>query len=570
MSTTIRDIPAPAYPDPEQTYGYSVGCGYGHGGGIVYDYGQLGGGFGGFGNGLSAGSATAAGYRKGNASPDRPAILGWGGNQFVPDGGVTLSKSVDEVLRNLGPAVYDLMREDDAVAPAVAMLVYGVVSGELHVEPAVVPEPGENLDDATDPRRRKDIEESATYADELKRSLNRVPELLGVVEEMLTEGFYNAASLVEPVWESVKEEGDAKPLMLLKSAQVRPRDAWAMIADAYGQINRIAAYTPDGPMVFERDRFWVYVNSPRRGDPRGTVEIRPAYDAWNLKVQARPQRGRWCAQFAVPTVKIRYDAQDAVVTYHKHPDGTDDYNRPMTPAEQAEGVAANVHGGSWMAMPITWDGELIESKGDGGAFGKYEEDLNNAITAAILLSSRTLNEAAHGSKADSETSVGTTMLKIDRKRWSVLRLLERGLCWTQTMMNHGVDAANRLAPKLKFPDPDPNVVEMLKAAVTAGYKFVPRQYASLDAKFGVPVRTAEEIDELHQQDMAAKQASVDAMKAKAGLAGGGADGTEGGDAAGKRGSDKGGKGDAPADGMDGKPAADGKKSPPRDDKADDA
>jgi hypothetical protein len=511
MSTTI--IPPPNYPDPEQAYSYAYQTGYsGYGGGYASD----------FGGGYSLGGAfgtqgIAAGYPKGDDKPGKPAIMSCGNMQFIPDGGVILSRAIDDVMGNLGSEVYDLMSQDDACSAALSMLVYSIMGGEITVEPAIIAEPGERLDDTTDPQRKQDIEDAQRYADEVQRSIDRVPDFLDQCEAILTEGLIRGSGLADPSWEVVKGPGDDKPITLLKSLQCRGHRTWAMVVDPYGQFVQVAGYSWDGPKIYDRDRFVVFVNSPRRGDPRGTSDLRPAYEPWNLKVQARPERSKWLATFASPTAVVTYD-QNTQPTYPINPaTGEEDTTLALlTPQAQAERVAANIHGNSWMAVPAGWTVELIESKSDTGAFSQQESDYNDAIIQGILLSSRTLNEAAHGSKADSENSTSTTQIKVGRKEKSFSKALERGLCRVQTLMNHGEDAANRLCPRIKFPDTNAVArADIITAFTGAGWSTTGRQHAHIDARFGLPVRTADEIDEAKAQADAAQQATIDATKAKA-------------------------------------------------------
>lgn len=516
---TITELPAPNYPDPSLAYSYSASAQSAYSGYAGYG-GGYGSGYTGYGAWGTAG--IAAGYPKGDARPTKPALMGVGGMQFIPDGGVVLSKAIDDVIGNLGNEVYDLMSQDDAVSAALTMLAYSIMGGDIHVEPAIVAEPGERVDGTTDPQRRKDIEDAKLYAEQVRRSIDRVPDFLDQLEAILAEGLIRGSGLGDPEWEVVQGPTDEKPLTLLKSIQCRHYRSWAMVVNKYGQFEQVAGFSWEGPKLYQRDRFLVYVNSPRNGDPRGTSDLRPAYDAWNFKTQARPERGKYIATWANPTVVIRYD-NTTTPTYPIDPaTGQEDTTQALlVPHAQAERVAANVHGNSWMAIPIPWESELVESKNDGGAFAAHEEDCNKAIIQAILLSSRTLSEAAHGSKADSDTSKDTTMIKVARREKTFTKAIERGFCYVQTLMNHGEDAANRLCPKIKFPDTNAGTVADLITAYTgAGWKTVPRQAAYIDSKFGLPVRSADEIDEAKRQADAAQQAVIDAAKAKAGGIGG--------------------------------------------------
>jgi hypothetical protein len=448
--------------------------------------------------------------------------MGFGGLQFIPDGGIALSHAIDDVLLRLGPAVYVAMMSDDAVKAAIDMLTYSIMGDEIHVEPAVVAEPGERVDDTTDPERKNDIEKAKRYAEEFRRSIDRVPNFLAAQEAILVEGLVWGAGLGDPAWEVVQGPGDKKPLTLLKSLTCRSYPSWAMVVDKYGEFVSVIGYSWEGPKRFDRDRFQVYINSPRGNDPRGTSDLRAAYDAWNFKQQARPEEGKWLATFSNPTVVITYDG-NVPPDYAKLADGTDDIAGGLLgPQAQAERVAANVHGASWMAIPEGWKAELVSSPSDGGAFNEHEERRNKAIFQAILLSSRTLAEASHGSKADSESSSNTSQIKVVRREREFGCSI-RHLAYLQTFMNGGKDDAERLCPRIKFPEAK-SVTDsaMITAWGGVGWSITPRQTAAIDADLNLPPRTADEIDEIEASKKAAEQAQTDALKAKAqGPAGGG-------------------------------------------------
>lgn len=444
--TEYQPLPTPTYPDPADSYSYETGGLGGYQNGQGFGYGEGTDGFNDYGYGATGlGLSSAVGYPKQPKPPGIPSIPSVGAWTFDPEAAYRLSRASDEVMLRLGPHVYDLMGADDQIASCVQLLAMAVLGGELVVEPAIVAEPGERLDESTDGERKKDIEKAKKYADECRKSVARVPGFIDELEAVFTEGVVRGCGLAEPTWVKVGGDGEDKDDWTLGGLRCRPNYSWAWIVDGFSNPVGILAETLGGPRWFPRDGYLVYSNAIRRGDPRGTSDLRPAYDSWNLKLQARPQRAKWIAQFANPTAKIIYDPEQQPLEF-TNPDGS---IVNLTPQQQAEKVGANVHGGSFMCLPKGWEADLIESSVDGGAFNDHEDAMNRAMARAILLNARTTNEAEHGSKADSESSGDVTGMKVARRQKSFSTCIERDIFGWIVVHNHG-ESERHLTPKVHF------------------------------------------------------------------------------------------------------------------------
>lgn len=465
--------------------------------------------------GRNSGSSAGA-VARGSSRPADPSIAisspGWSPSH---DGGSLLSKQIDDVVRAFGLAIYDQIAVDDQAASSIATLIYAIMGGEFSVEPRIELEPGETVDD---PKVRADIETANRAAELCRRSIDRVPDFLDQIEAIEFDRTTKGAGLGDKWFVSAKGPDDERPVTLLGGLLCRSRDSWDFVTDKAGRVTGIAGIsTTTGQLaVFDRSNFLLAVNSPRRGDPRGTSDLRAAYDPWNLKVQARPQRAKYVNQFANPTVDIGYDPNDQP---------TEGYNErgeleTMPPQRQAEVAAWGYHGSAYLVHPMTWTVNLIESKADGGAFNANEESLNTAIARSILLTARVTQESANNSQADATSAVNVFLMKVARRQKSLTTAIEQDIFKEITRRNLGDDAAERLYPKGMFKMAG-HVQAAIIQAVTGliNTKVVPNNVlAKLFRVMGLPTPSVEDLEKMQAKAAEVAQKAANAAK-PAGIAG---------------------------------------------------
>jgi len=471
--------------------------------------------------------ASVAGIPKGRANPRQPAISGHSGWSPTPDGGVILSKTIDDVVRAFGLGLYDQIAVDDQAASSLATLLYAIMGGDFTAEPAVELEPGESADD---PKIKADLDIANRGAEIMRRSIARVPDLIDQLEAVEFDATIKGAGLGDPWQVVVQGPQDDKPVTLLGGLLCRSRDSWDFVVDGSGKAVGIAGIPVGGtqPAKFDRERFYLRVNSPRRGDPRGTSDLRAAYDSWNLKQQARPQRAKWVSQFANPTLDLGYDPESGDQDQYG-PDGHPDPSLPkVSPQQQAEGAAAYFHSSSYLVHPVTWAATLIESKSDGGAFAANEEGHNTAIARAILLTARVTNESDRSSQADAYSSLDVFQMKVERRRKALCSAIERDIFKPLMRANFGDDAAERLCPRAVFKmaaHVQAEIIQAVTGLLNSG-KVPTRIMPKMFKVMGLPVPEVADFEEMERK---AEAAALAAQQAKAAQVGGGKGDEEAGD-----------------------------------------
>jgi hypothetical protein len=413
-------VPSPAYPDWSQAYSFAtspwggLGQGWSSGTGAGLGVGP---------GVLPGGGATSIGaFPRGTVDPRKAAVLGAGAWTFAPDGGIVLSQLVDDAMARMGPRVYELMLADDMVKSSIDTLKLGTLGGGVQAVSALQAKPGEKVED---PGRQRKIDLAARIAEECQRLTDRMPAFYDDLEEML-DGVVYGSSLAEKTWGKAAD-GIDRGKVILTSFVVKPRASWAFVVDSYLEVRGFWVWTLDGPVVVKPAKFATFTWCPRFGDPRGTSILRAAFDPWTFKMQGKPYRAKFLSLFSDPTVVCRYaNKVGSQYVYPIGPDGLPDYSQmPLTPDQQAAAIAANIHSGSWAAIPDDWALDFLEPKVDGAAFDRNEDACNRAIGRVILLSAGTTMEAEHDSQSNREASQDVTDLRYGRAQQGLAAMIRR-------------------------------------------------------------------------------------------------------------------------------------------------
>jgi hypothetical protein len=414
--------PGPTYPDWSQAYSYgtdSLGGGWGLVGGA-----GPGGGLSIGPNSLAGGGATSIGaFPRANTKIGRPAVLGAGAWTFSPGAGIVLSQSIDDAMARMGPRVYELMLVDDMVKSSIDALKLGTLAVGLQAIPALTAKPGERVSDGD---RQHKIDLAQQISEECQRLTDRMPAFYDNMEEML-DGVVYGSAMAEKTWEKASDGVDQGKL-ILSSFVVKPRTAWAFVVDSYLAVRGFWVWTLEGPVVVSPEKFATFTWCPRNGDPRGTSILRAAFDPWTFKMQAKPLKAKYLALFSDPTAVCKYDASDFALVYPPGPDGQPDYSQPpLSPDQMAAAIAANVHSGSWAAIPKEWSLDFLEAKVDGGSYDRHEDACNRSIARVILLSAATTMEAKHDSQSNRDASQDVTDLRYGRCQQGLAAMVRRDI-----------------------------------------------------------------------------------------------------------------------------------------------
>jgi hypothetical protein len=329
-----------------------------------------------------------------NGAATREYVVG-GAEGVGPYGGFHAAAAVDDVVRQYGPWVYDLMRLDPAVSGSLNLLFAGIL--------------------AEGPR-----------------------------------------------------------------VQVKPRSSWLMLADPYLRVRKVRCLTADGWRDVDRSHFVLMSWQPRCGDPRGTRLLRPAYPAWNIKLQAIPDYAEYLKHFADPKL-ILTAGPDALPTLDV--DGTE-----LTPQQRLLVAARLFSNNSAMALANGDTAQYLYSQGNGEAYLKGFDWADREIFRSIIIGARAMQEAKHSSKADTDTSEDLIGMAVTQARKPLHEATRNDLLYRGTVLNWGKDVADRFTPSLAFGISDhlsPTIMKALTDAWSRGVLQAPQRPWML-SKIGAP------------------------------------------------------------------------------------
>lgn len=406
-----------------------------------------------------------------------------------------LSRFQDDLNREFSDRAYDDMLKDPAVAASVDILKSLILSEPLRVVPRV--------------RNKKaaDYEASKKVADFVEKNLRKMARSPQVVLWEALDAIAYGSSLVEIVFEDAVEEG--APVLRLKDLKTRSRSNYGLIVDRYFNVlgavptemgyQASGVYTgstqPDKEKVIPREKFLIVALVTKNSDPRGVSLIRPAWNAYYLKTQVWPAYLKFLVQFASPSI-VGYTPEGAEDVEVLDDSGTPARNADGTiqtiSAEEdmlstllgfQNGTVAVLKGGSKL--------DLIKSEGQGEAFSAAVDLFDRQIAMAILKAHRTLLDAKHSSKADSESAADLTDVFVASLREVLASAFTREVVRVLVKVNFGPEVADAYAPEVTLkamPKQD-----FAKAADAVGKLWASKflhssQVAEVDAMVGLPER----------------------------------------------------------------------------------
>ena len=262
------------------------------------------------------------------------------------------------------------------------------------------------------------------------------------------------------------------------------------------------------PNLLPRDKFMIRVFRPHDNDPRGTSMIRPAYTAWNLKMQLWGEYLKWLTQFASPSL-IGTTPQGAMATPKLDSNGNPilvgGVAQLIYPEQLLADNMADLKNSQVLAAPFGTEIKPIEMRGQGAPFINAFMFLDSQITQAIQHQSLTTTSAQYGTRAQASVhqDVASTVVRQGKKavarmvRWDILRR------WIR--YNDGPEY-QCLAPQVSLGETDEQNMAAkataFAALVTAGFVDT-SQYEGMDREIDLPARAPG-----WQQRMAQAQAAA--------------------------------------------------------------
>jgi hypothetical protein len=405
----------------------------------------------------------------------------------------TLPHAIDDLTSELADDIYERMQRDGQIAAIMRLLKSAILSEGVSL--------------------------ASPIADEAERDFSRAQEVLDFCADVIANlttpmedvlrNLLDALTMGSKVAEQVYELRDSQ--LVLTALKVKPRRATAFLVDPFNNVIGLlgqrpgqaigiipsAVYTApqDIPNILPREKFAVLTHEPNDGDPRGRSVLRPAYGAWNLKVQALLSYQRYLAQFATPSLvaTVAENAQDVAVT-------TGSGTVLMTAQEYLGSAVAGFQNGSYIVMPFgsTLDAIQPQAGTGGDVYLAAFEFFNSEMAKAVIVQTLAINEGKHASRA--QAAVHQDILGViirEYKEW-VCRMIRRDIL--TPLVRYNFAAADHLVPNAALGEVEQQDINaMIQAFSAVGYTLSPSQLPEADRMLGMAPRSEEDLRQLQER-----------------------------------------------------------------------
>lgn len=414
-------------------------------------------------------------------NPRKEAIVGgpWWGRGFN-QAGAMLSRNIDDVVRQFGIRVYELMLYDSAVACAFELLKAGILSDGLVITPAVQRSPGEIVSKR---KRKAELKIATEIAEAQQRCIDGLEDPIDETLDDMLHAIPFGCSLAEMTWDW--GVGPDKDRLMLKSLVPKPLWSWNPRVDPFMGVMSIRGWTGYGWVDLDTSDYALLTWRKRNRDPRGQSGFRAAYTPWNAKVQAVPDFAEFLKHFADPLLAITAGENSQADTYTDPVTGKR-YSRSVI--DQIVNALETFKRRKGLALPYGATVNEIGGKSDGAAYHAGFDRYDLEIFRAILFSARPVQEAKHGSKADSETGLDLVGMAFERGRVPLARCIRNDVFREFVRLNWGKEAAKLYVPNASFGMQGHVASDLLNAYASAYQKgFVDEaQLPAIWEKLGLP------------------------------------------------------------------------------------
>lgn len=413
--------------------------------------------------------------------------------------------AIDDVTRDLGDDLYEQLLRDPQVSACMTVLKASILEDGATLTSAVPDKDGDGFAQAAELVRF-----SEHALDEMETALDDV--LWNLCDAL---AFGN--KVAEEVYH-LDRTFSGRQQLTLRALKVKPRKATAFVVDAYWNVLGLYGVRPgvgfgiapstigdptQHPAFLPRAKFCVTTFRPIDSDPRGTSILRPAYNAWWLKMQTWPEYLKYLVQFASPSL-WGTTAEDAA-------DVTDpDTAETLTAEEAMLRTLIAARNGTAMVFPHGAQLNPLAVAGEGKAFLNAFDLYDRQITTAILTQTRATMEAENGSRADSETASDVLGTMVRQMKKSIQRALRRDVLRDLVRYNYGERLVS-LTPNVTLGITEAEDVTALMTAI-AGLQRVnyldPSQFPAIDTRLNLPQRTPEELTRRQERAAAPPPAPV--------------------------------------------------------------
>ena len=414
-----------------------------------------------------------------------------------------LPRYVDDVERDFGLDIYEKMLHDEAVFSSIFTLKTSILASGYRLT-GRVQQPAAFADD---PEAQAQFEQSETIREEMEHMLNNLQQPLETVLWEMLDCLAFGHSVAEETYEL--RDG----VLVLKTLRVKPRLKYAFVSDPFLNVVGIcpiemASTVMTVPQyIVPTEKFFILTFNSIEGDPRGRSLLRAAYNCWFLKQQTWPNMLKYLIQFCTPSIAgilppNAGDVETGTLDADGNPITVTAAQAMLNALQQwANGTAIVVENGT-ILQPLEMSGTGSE------IYERVIEQFDRHITRAILFNARTLMEAEHGSKADSDSSQDVTTAFVKYIRHQVETAFYRDVLYYTVKLNHGEAVADAFTPALVLSDVEAQDLVAYGAMLAqVGFTLHTSQFPGLDAKMNFPERDmdAVAVDAAMEQDAKLQQ-----------------------------------------------------------------
>lgn len=364
-----------------------------------------------------------------------------------------LQQSIDEVERREGMSIYDRMRDEPVMATIERVQKIITLSDGMSVTPSH-PKP---------PRRKATLKQIADYdqaqqcAEYIRAVIDRVSRIDEPILDVawnLLDGFRIGHKLAEATYDHMPV-GEFKGKIGLDSLRCKPRENYAFVVDTQNRFRGVIAKIPGSSVIVWQgviydvsqlanaiapEKLIVFAPDKNNGDPRGQSWWRACFDPWKRKQIRKMHDMNTSVNFAGGKVSVELPDKAEHIVVKDPVTGT-----PMNLYTALSNSLKNWSNSGYLLLPsgtkLTVHSTSIPPDYFDSGFSRDDRDM----VMAVLLSARSILEAKHGSKADSDTAADTVD---ELKMFGRQKLCDtiRKLFYRLVFMSYGPEIADKYTP----------------------------------------------------------------------------------------------------------------------------
>lgn len=404
-----------------------------------------------------------------------------------------LPRNFDDLTQNLRWDIYETMMLDPQVKSAVGVLKAGILGGGMDIISA-----GKTAKDG----------DVVKFLEEVLFEHLETPLLSTVLPDMLRAiavGNCIAEKSYYPMTGVSLPGTPIKNKMVLRSIKPKPRNNVGIVVDKFMNVTGIADQTQAVyPQIkINREKFVILSWKMENNDPRGTSELRAAYESWWEKRQLRRDNIKCLAQFAAPSL-IGITAELATRRPETSASGT-----PVTdsagnivysdPANKMLAAMEKFKNSSILVIPNGASVAPLAVENPGSAFLEALMMNNLEITKSILYQILATESVKNQTRAAASVAQDIMAFPITLGCNLVEEMIEKDMFRQLVELNYPVGTR---VPHCKLPGANKNDFLAWSSAIAkmAQVNYLhPSQYAEIDAMLNLPPRSLESINEAIQK-----------------------------------------------------------------------